>query len=43
MSVVALLERFGGYTLSTLLDEDAELIRLVRMVDQEREVNRDGE
>jgi len=37
--VVSLLERFSGYTLKTLLDEDAELIRLVRMTDREREVN----
>jgi len=41
MTVVALLERFSGYTLATLLSEDAELLRMVRMVDREREVNRD--
>lgn len=35
---MALLERFGGYTLETLLAEDAELIKMVRMVDREREV-----
>jgi hypothetical protein len=29
--VCALLERFGGYTLQTLLDEDAELLRLVQI------------
>lgn len=37
MTIVNLLERFGGYTLSTLLAEDAELFRMVRMVDRERE------
>jgi hypothetical protein len=25
------LERFGGYTLSTLLEEDVELIRLLKI------------
>jgi hypothetical protein len=39
MTIVALLERFGGYTLATLLAEDASLIQMVRMVDKEREVN----
>lgn len=39
MTVVTLLERFSGYTLTTLLDEDARLFQMVRMVDREREVN----
>lgn len=30
--VLGLLERFPGYTLGTLLAEDAELLRLVRIV-----------
>jgi hypothetical protein len=36
-----MLERFGGYTLQTLLEEDAELISMVRMVDRERQVRRE--
>lgn len=40
---MTLLERFSGYTLATLKEEDAELIRMVRMVDREREVNDDGQ
>lgn len=28
-TVLSLLERFPGYTLSTLMEEDSELIRLV--------------
>lgn len=40
---MTLLERFGGYTLATLKEEDAELIRMVRMADREREVNSDSE
>lgn len=43
MTYIGLLERFPGYTLATLKAEDAELVRLVRMVDREREVNGDGE
>jgi len=31
--VVSLLERFGGYTLGTLLEEDAELLRMVRLAE----------
>jgi len=29
--LLGLLERFGGYTLQTLLDEDARLLQLVRI------------
>lgn len=29
--ILGLLERFGGYTLSTLMAEDASLLRLVRI------------
>jgi hypothetical protein len=29
--VCTLLERFGGYTYATLMDEDAELLRLVQI------------
>ena len=36
--MVALLERFPGYTLTTLREEDAELLHLVRLADREREV-----
>jgi hypothetical protein len=43
LAVVSLLERFGGYTMTSLMEEDANLIRMVRMVDREREVNADGE
>lgn len=43
MTLINLLERFPGYTLSTLLEEDALLIGMVRMVDKEREVNGNGE
>lgn len=39
MTIIALLERFPGYTMRTLLAEDAELIKMVWMVDREREVN----
>lgn len=39
MTLVSLLERFGGYTLSTLLEEDARIFQLVRWVDREREMN----
>lgn len=39
MTIVSLLERFGGYTMTTLLEEDAELFRMVRMVDREREAH----
>lgn len=35
MTVVTLLERFGGYTLQTLMDEDAALLRMVRLADHE--------
>jgi hypothetical protein len=34
--MVNMLERFGGYTLQTLRDEDAELIQMMAMVDSER-------
>jgi hypothetical protein len=43
VTLIGLLERFPGYTLRTLLTEDAELIRMVRMVDKEREVNPPGD
>lgn len=39
MTIVSLLERFGGYTLSSLMAEDPELFRYVRLADREREVN----
>lgn len=29
--LLGLLERFGGYTLSTLLEEDAALLKLVQI------------
>jgi hypothetical protein len=29
--VCGLLERFGGYTYATLMDEDTELLRLVQI------------
>lgn len=35
--IVSLLERFGGYTLETLLAEDANLLQLVRLADIARE------
>lgn len=38
-----MLERFPGYTLATLLAEDARLFQMVRMADREREVNGDAE
>ena len=38
-----LLERFGGYTYSSLMKENAEFLRLVKMVDEEREVMGNGE
>jgi len=41
--VVNLLERFGGYTYSSLLAEDSELLRLVGMVDEERSLTEDAE
>lgn len=31
-----MLERFGGYTLQTLLDEDAELLQLVQIEEMAR-------
>ena len=34
-----MLERFPGYTLGTLLAEDAALFHMVRLTDREREVN----
>ena len=37
MTIVSLLERFGGYTLTTLLEEDAGLLQMVRLADRERE------
>jgi len=40
---VNLLERFGGYTYSSLMKENAEFLRLVKMVDEEREVMGNGE
>jgi hypothetical protein len=40
---VNLLERFGGYTYSSLMKEDAEFLRLVKMVDEEREAMGSGE
>lgn len=43
MTIVSMLERFQGYTLSTLLAEDAQLLHMVRMVDMERRVNGRGE
>ncbi len=39
--MIGLLQRFPGYTLTTLLEEDTELLRLVNIVDsgsKEREV-----
>lgn len=36
MSIVTLLERFPGYTLRTLLEEDGEFLKMVRIVDAER-------
>lgn len=36
---MTMLERFPGYTLPTLLNEDARLLQMVRWVDKEREVN----
>lgn len=36
MGIVTLLERFPGYTLRTLLEEDGELLKMVRIVDAER-------
>lgn len=36
MTIVSLLERFGGYTLQTLMDEDATLLQMVRLADRER-------
>ena len=35
--IVSLLERFGGYTLDTLLAEDANLMQLVTLADIARE------
>ena len=41
---MTMLERFPGYTLQSLLNEDARLFQMVRWVDREREVNSaDGE
>lgn len=37
MTIVSLLERFGGYTLQTLMDEDAVLLQMVRLADRERD------
>jgi hypothetical protein len=39
---VHLLERFHGYTLSTLLEEDAELLSLVAMVERGKPPNADS-
>ena len=36
--IVNLLERFGGYTYSSLMQEDARFLRIVRMADTVREV-----
>lgn len=42
-----MLERFGGYTLSSLMEEDARLLQLMRIVDEQRmyeqEVSEGGE
>jgi hypothetical protein len=35
MTIVSLLERFGGYTLQTLMDEDAALLQMTRLADHE--------
>jgi len=42
MTVVALLERFGGYTLQTLMEEDAALLHMVRLADRERDRLNEG-
>jgi hypothetical protein len=36
--LVGLLERFPGYTLSSLLDEGTDLLRMTRLVDYARGV-----
>jgi hypothetical protein len=38
--LVSLLERFPGYTLGSLLKEDAELLRMVKMTDRARATER---
>lgn len=42
--IVNLLERFGGYTFSTLMEEDVELVRMCAIVAEgaQREVEADG-
>lgn len=40
---MTMLERFPGYTLGSLLEEDARIFQLVRWVDREREINGGGE
>jgi hypothetical protein len=37
----ALLSRYGGYTLRTLREEDAELLRIYRLAAMGREENTD--
>lgn len=38
--LVRLLERLPGYTLTTLLAEDAEIIRMVKLADMARATER---